>query len=225
MTSEEKYDGSALLVVGTHCTRCPAALEAMTSLLKQGELSQLRIINLEADPKAAASLGVRMVPFVSIGPFELYGLRSEKEYLQWITHARSENTGMTEYVEDMLGSGEVDKVNQHIEKDAGYLEWVVGLMGDADAKMNLRLGIGVIMEEYAASAEFEPYLDALIEYTRHEDARVRADACHYLALTENPKVVPVLEAMQSDDNAEVREVVADGLAELNTGDTDKTPAV
>jgi len=214
MEEQEKYDNSALLVIGTSCTRCPAALDALTGLLKQGELSRLEIINLEADPKAAASLGVRAVPFVRIGSFELHGLRTAEEYLQWVTHARNQDSGLLEYVEDMLGSGEVDKVNQHIAQDAGYLEWVLGLMGDADAKMNLRLGIGVIMEEYAASAEFEPYLDALIEYTRHEDARVRADACHYLALTGNARAIPVLQSMQQDESAEVREVATDSLAEL-----------
>jgi len=211
----EVYDNSALLVIGTHCSRCPAALQALSELVKEGELARLEIINLEADPAVAASMGVRAVPFVSIGQFELYGLRSKQEYLQWVTHARVDNSGMLDYVEDMLGNGEVDKINDHISQDSGYLEWVLGLMGDADAKMNLRLGIGAIMEDHAASAAFEPYLDALIEYTRHEDARVRADACHYLSLTGNPKVVPVLEALQEDDSEEVREVVSDSLEELH----------
>ena len=43
-------------------------------------------------------------------------------------------------------------------------------------------------------------------------ARVRADACHYLALTGKQKVLPVLQAMLQDDDPQVREVAAEGLA-------------
>ena len=205
---------SALAVIGTHCPHCPAVLAALTELVKSGELARLDIINLEKQPEAAARLGVRAVPWVMIGQIELYGLRSKQEYSQWIARAAHEDAGMRDYMQELLGSGEIERVEQRIAEDRSLLQWVVELLGDADAKINLRLGIGVIMEQYADSEDFAPYLDDLVAYTAHQDARVRADACHYLALTRNPQVIPVLERLLEDDSAEVREVAADGLAEL-----------
>ncbi len=207
---------SALLLVGAHCAHCPVVLAIMSELVKSGELARLEVVNLEQSPEVATELGVRSVPWVRIGAFELEGVHSKAEYQQWVRLARQPD-GMREYMEAMLGDGQVSKVIKLIEQDHSLMRWIFELMLDPDAKINLRLGIGVIMEEFAATPWFQPFIPELEKLCRHEDARVRADACHNLALTQNHDVLPILKNMLDDSSEEVREVAADGIESLQAG--------
>ena len=204
---------SALLLVGTHCAHCPIVLAIMSELVKNGELARLEVVNLEQSPETAAELGVRSVPWVRIGAFELEGVHSKAEYQQWVKLARQPD-GMREYMEAMLGDGQVSKVIKLIEQDHSLMRWIFELMLDPDAKINLRLGIGVIMEEFAAAPWFQQFIPELEKLCQHDDARVRADACHNLALTQNRDVLPILKSMLDDSSEEVREVAADGIESL-----------
>lgn len=38
----------ALLLISTHCPRCPAAMSALSSLVKSGVIGQLEVVNLDA---------------------------------------------------------------------------------------------------------------------------------------------------------------------------------
>ncbi len=219
MTEKSKHHSlpsknpAALLLIGTQCPHCPAVITALTGLVKAGELARLEIVNLEQSPQLAQQLGVRSVPWVRIGYFELEGVHSPAEYRQWLQRAQQPG-GMRQYIEHMLGDGQVQKVISLIAQDHAIMAELFELMRDADAKINLRLGIGVIMETFAAEPWFQSYIPALEELCQHPDARVRADACHNLALTENPQVIATLEKLLHDPSAEVREVAQDGLDEL-----------
>ena len=201
------------MLLGTHCPHCAAVLNSLSELVKQGVIAQMEVINLEQRPDIAAKLGVRSVPWVKIGQFELSGLHSKTELQTWAERAGSEQ-GMTQYIEQLLGEGQVEQVLEMIEKDHGLLHALIGLVSDADAKINARLGAGVIMEEYEGTAELLALVPELAELTRHQDARVRSDACHYLSLTRDASVRHYIEALLDDDHPEVREVAEESLAEL-----------
>ena len=70
---------AALMLMGTRCPYCRGVLKSLQSLLAAGDISQLETHNIEENPELARELGVRSVPWVRIGDFELEGLRSEKE--------------------------------------------------------------------------------------------------------------------------------------------------
>jgi HEAT repeat protein len=70
------------------------------------------------------------------------------------------------------------------------------------------------MEDYEGTAELLALVPELGELTRHQDARVRSDACHYLSLTHNASVRPYIEALLHDEHPEVREVAEESLTEL-----------
>jgi hypothetical protein len=101
-----------------------------------------------------------------------------------------------------------------IGKDHSLLHALIGLVSDADAKINARLGAGVIIEEYEGTAELLALVPELGELTRHQDARVRSDACHYLSLTRDVSVRPYIEALLDDEHPEVSEVAEESLTEL-----------
>ena len=66
------------MLLGTHCPYCPTVLKELGELVKSGVIGKLVVVNIEQHPEVARELGVRSVPWVRIGPFELEGLRSEK---------------------------------------------------------------------------------------------------------------------------------------------------
>ncbi len=53
------------------------------------------------------------------------------------------------------------------------------------------------------------------ELTRHEDARVRSDACHYLSLTHDDSAKQYIVPLLDDEHDEVREVAEESLEVLN----------
>lgn len=91
---------------------------------------------------------------------------------------------------------------------------VIGLLDDAEAKINVRLGIGVIMEEYEGEPLLQQQVPLLGELTRHPDARVRADACHYLALSGAGGARQFVAPLLQDASPEVREVARESLQAL-----------
>ena len=213
-TQNNQAPPEALMILGSHCPHCPSVLGSLSELVKQGVISKLEVVNLEQRPEIAKELGVRSVPWVRIGPFEFTGLHSKAELQSWAEQAGSEQ-GMTNYIEQLLGEGQVKQVLDMIARDHGLLHALIGLVSDADAKINARLGAGVVFEEYEGSQELLALIPELAELTRHDDARVRSDACHYLSLTHDESVLKTIEPLLEDEHEEVREVAEESLAALN----------
>ncbi len=216
MTKDTKNNGSiaVLMLMGTQCTYCDAMMQALTALLKNGEFAQLKIVNIEQDMQLASQLGVRSVPWLQIGSFELSGSRTRQELQQWIKRASSVS-GLTEYLKEVLSEGDIARAKKLIKNEDKALQSVIHLMADTGAKINIRLGVGVLIEELAEHDVFKPVIPLLIDYLSHSDARVRGDACHYLSLTKDISLLPVIEKLLADESDEVKEIAADSIEDLN----------
>ena len=201
------------MLLGTHCPHCPVVLNALAELVKQGVIASLEVVNLEQKPEIARQLGVRTVPWVRIGWYELEGLRSKAELQQWAQKAGS-GEGALDYFSEVLAEGKVSRMLDILAHQHELMTHVIELLRDAEAKINVRLGVGVIMEEFAHRDWFVDYIDTLGELCGHDDARVRGDACHYLSLTNNARALPYVEALLDDSSDDVREVAAESLQEL-----------
>jgi len=204
---------SVLMLMGTQCTFCGPMMQILIELMKTGLIAELRIVNIETSPELARQHGVRSVPWLQIGPFELAGSRSKKELLLWIERASSFE-GLSEYLEEVLSEGKIEYANKLIQRYPQALENVIDLMADPQAKINVRLGVGVIIEDMAVSEAFKAVIPRLVEYLSNDDARIRGDACHYLSLTKDVSYVPAIKKLLSDENEEVREIAQDSLDEL-----------
>jgi hypothetical protein len=221
MTKEQKNIASpaVLMLMGRHCAYCGAMMQMLTELMKAGRISELRIVNIEEAPDLARQLGVRSVPWLQIGPFELSGSRSKQELQMWLQRASS-FSGVNDYLVEVLSEGNIEYVNKLIKRYPQALENVLQLMADPEAKINVRLGVGVIIEGMAETEEFKTVIPQLIEYLSEDDARIRSDACHYLSLTKDPSYIPAIEKLLSDESEEVREIARDSLEELTAVATD-----
>ena len=80
-TAENNTSPQALMLLGTHCPHCPSVLNSLSELVKQGVISRLEVVNLEQRPELGRELGVRSVPWVRIGQFELPGLHTSGRVL------------------------------------------------------------------------------------------------------------------------------------------------
>jgi len=204
----------ALLLISTHCPHCPTMLSALADLVKQGTIGRLEVVNLEQHPEIGQSLGVRSVPWLRLGGVELAGVRSKAELADWAAKADSE-TGMADYFHMLLKEGQLPRAQALIEADPALLAAVLPIVGNVDASLNVRLGAGVLLEHFAGTDTLRTLLPRLGELSQHADARVRADACHYLGLTGDAAARPWLDARVSDEDADVREIAAESLQNIS----------
>ena len=200
----------ALFLLGTHCPHCPTVLQGLANLVKAGTLGSLKIVNIEQRGDIARELGVRTVPWVRIGAFELEGLRSEKELREWAVKATA-NTGMTDWLDELLSSGNIRKPLERIKSEPALMDALLELFIDPDTGLNIRIGISAIMEDLQGTETLSSIVNQLGELTRHEDARIRGDACHYLALSGDPAATAYIKPLLKDEDENVREVARESL--------------
>ncbi|MDP2110239.1 MAG: HEAT repeat domain-containing protein [Thiobacillus sp.] len=204
----------ALLLISTHCPHCPAMLAALADLVKQGTIGRLEAVNLEQRPEVGQALGVRSVPWLRIGRIELAGVHGKAELAGWAAKADSE-AGLADWFHALLKEGQLPKVQTLIDADPALLAAVLPIVGNVDASLNVRLGAGVLFEAFAGTRTLAALIPQLGELSQHADARVRADACHYLGLTGDAAARPWLDARVADEDADVREIAAESLQNIS----------
>lgn len=208
----------AELLIATGCAHCPIVLEGLSSLIKEGVISSLRVTNIVSQPERAQELGVRSVPWLQLGPFILQGLHSPAELRQWAQRAGSLE-GMSVYLHDQLKQGNLDAMEKMLANQPKWLEALIPLLEDEDTDMKVRIGIDAIFESLAAQIDLSKLVKELGRLSQHERQALRSDATHYLSLTRSPAAIPYLEARLQDDSAEVRHIAEEGLAELQARTT------
>jgi hypothetical protein len=203
----------ALLLISSHCPHCTALLAGLAELLKRGVIARLEAVNVEQRPETAAALGVRGVPWLRLGPFELTGTRTPGELETWARRTW-ESAGMADAFHDLLKEGGLDQVLRLVATEPERLAQLLPILANPEASMNVRLGAGVAFEEYAGSEVLARLVPDLCTLAGHDDPRVRADACHVLGLSRSATARECLEARLKDASAEVREIAGDSLALL-----------
>jgi len=203
----------ALLLLGTRCPHCPSVLNALSAMVKAGIIGTFRAVNIERRPDIAQELGVRGVPWVRIGPFELEGLRSEKELRDWAEKAGTP-AGLSAWLGELLATGRIKQALALVRSEPGALEALLQLFSDPATQLNTRIGVSAIMEDLAGSEQLQGLAGRLGELTRHPEARIRGDACHYLELAGDPAAAGYIKPLLEDPDAEVREVAQEALQTL-----------
>jgi HEAT repeat protein len=91
------------------------------------------------------------------------------------------------------------------------MDALLELFTDPDTQLNTRIGISAIMEGLKDTDTLGAIVAQLGELTRHEDARVRGDACHYLSLSGNPQATEFIKPLLIDKDDNVREIARESL--------------
>jgi hypothetical protein len=123
--------------------------------------------------------------------------------------------GMADYFHILLMEGGLKKVMEIVDSRPELLADLLPIVGNPDASMNVSLGASAVFERYAGKEPLRVLVMKLGRLSEHADARVRADACHYLGLSGSALARTFLEPRLQDESADVREIARDGLDELN----------
>ncbi len=205
----------AELLIATGCAHCPVVLEGLSTLLKEGVISSLRVTNIVNQPERARQLGVRSVPWLQLGPFVLQGLHSPAELREWAERAGSME-GMSMYLYDQLKQGNLDAMETLLATQPNWLGALIPLLEQEDTDMKVRIGVDALLESLAIDTELDSLVEELGRLSQHERQSLRSDASHYLSLTRSPAAIPFLEARLQDDSAEVRDIAEEGLQKLKS---------
>jgi len=200
----------ALLFISSHCPHCPAVLAGLSELVKRGAVGRLEVVNLDIYPQAAEPLGVRSVPWLRLGPFVLTGVRTPAELAIWAQRAAVPGD-MADAFHNLLKDGDLRQVLALIAADPARLSALLPIVANPGASINVRLGAGAALEEYADTPALQSLIPALGTLSAQSDARVRADACHTLGLARSEAARPWLEARLEDADADVREIAREAL--------------
>jgi HEAT repeat protein len=115
-----------------------------------------------------------------------------------------------------LLEGQLKSVLAVVERFPKALADLLPIVANPEANLNVRFGASAVLERHAGTSALQALVPALGMLAGHGDARVRADACHLLGLSGSGKAIKYLEARRDDPDVEVREIVAESLAELQT---------
>lgn len=206
-----------LLLISPNCPHCQSVQQSLGELVKQAEIGRLEIINISVHTEIPTTLGVRSVPWMKIGPFELAGGYTATELRDWIAKAASD-TGRADYLSELLAQQQLDKALDLVRQDPAMLQAAMELIAAPDTPMVTRIGVGAIMEELMDSEALASLVDRLGELTHSEEANIRADASHYLGLSGSKSALPWLRAMLQDGHEHVREIARDSLERLENLD-------
>ncbi len=188
-------------------------LQSLTEAVKAGRLARLEVVNIAEHPEVAEGVGTRSVPWLRVGAFELEGLHTATELAAWIEHA-TRGTGWDQYFSMLLEQGKLPKALVMVREDDARLSAVIGLLGSLETPMAARIGAGAILEEFEGSNALRHHISDLVALIRSPHAQVRADACHYLGLTDVPEAAAHVRPLLSDADAEVREIAQETLERL-----------
>lgn len=203
----------ALLLIAPGCSHCSLVLQSLTEALKAGSLGRLEVVNIVEHPEVAEAVGTRSVPWLRIGPFDLDGLYTPTELAAWIEHAAL-GTGWAQYFSALLAQGRLQDVSRRVHEDPARLAPLIALAGSLETPLAARVGVGAILEEFEGSEALRRQVSELVALTRASEPQVRADACHYLALTNAAPVAEHVRLLLNDADPEVREIAQETLQRL-----------
>lgn len=201
---------AALLLVGDNCPHCAQQQQSLEELLKRRVLAKIEVINVNRYPDIALRLGVRSVPWLRLGEFELSGLQTQAELRRWASLCGTD-AGRVTYLSELLERGGLAKAIHYIRREPERATALVELLGDPTLNLQIRLGCAAVLESFENSDILRQLTRSLIKLTEHNDARIRADACYMLGLGRDPAARVHLEACQTDPDPDVREIVQDSL--------------
>jgi len=118
------------------------------------------------------------------------------------------------YIEYLLQNGKLNVALEWIERTNASLSDVLGLIAKADIKINVRIGIGAIMEHFDGSDKIGECIPMMSKLITHDNAELRADIGYYLMLTRDQSVMKLLQVLLSDENEHVREIARESIEEL-----------
>ena len=216
--AEQGKPAVALVYIGSGCPHCPAVVDGLTRLVKDGRLARLEVVNLSVVESVPGDVA-RSVPWMRIGPFELVGSIPAGELADWAERAAT-GEGWAAYYAHLLEHRRLDEVERLVYARPATLIDLLDLLGDTGTPMALRIGIGALLEGLAGGPILAGAVPVLVQLTLSDLPQTRADACHYLGLAGDAQATPAVRRLLDDEQPDVREIAGETLALLGANRPD-----
>lgn len=203
---------NVLLLTAPACVHCAALKIIFQKLLVSGLINKLEIVDVAQHPELASRYGVRSVPWFMLDTLQFQGSYTESEIREWIKQLGTRE-GLARYFKQALSAGKLDSVMAMVRGDPTGMYALLSLLMDDDNDIKVRLGISAVFEEYEGTPLLRDVTRELIQLANHSDAKIRADAAHFLSLTHDKAALPFLQKLCSDPDREVKEIAIDALSE------------
>ena len=203
----------ALLLVSPACNYCKGMRQFLTEFANSNALASLAVVDISEQPEIAEQLGVRSVPWLLLGEFVFEGAHTPGEISKWIDVSKQEN-GWPDYLAHLLATGQLSLAERLVQDKPERVVALIELARNAQTEMNIRIGIAAILESQQGLQAVHELIPLLADMAESEQATIRADACHFLALTGSAEAIPVLRKCINDTDPSVREIASEGIAEL-----------
>jgi len=205
---------AVVLLTSSNCPHCTSLKKQLDDVNNQGRLSSFEVINVEEQPEVAKHYNVRSVPWFKLGSYEFDEGMTAGQLNDWLDSLEI-NDGNGRYLEYLLLNGKLNQAINWLENSNSLLEDVLELIVKPDVKINVRIGVGAVMEHFEGSALIRQIQPQIVEMLHNENPAIRADACHFLSLTNDQSVLGHLQVMLNDNDEHVREIAQEGLDDLN----------
>lgn len=202
---------NALLFTAPGCPHCPGIKAHLNTLLQEGLIASLEVVDAAIETMRAQALGVQSVPWLQLGPLQFEGAMTLSELRRWAGAAASPK-GLQDYFLEMLKSGRRTKVERLLRNHPQHAGVLGDLLLDPEASMAVRIGIGAVLEELQGADLLDALVPKLALVLQDQDPRNRADAAHYLSLIASASALNVLRNYLEDADPEVREIAQEALA-------------
>ena len=210
-----------ILFISTQCPHCAQALELLSKAVKQGTISELKIINLAVLDSPEQYAHIRSVPFIQIGDFEFTGGLEKTELDAWINANKSKNFSSF-YISTLLTDGHINQVENFIKRKPDYWLELIKLAQDDETNMQVRIGITAIFESMSNYipnlTEFDDIISSLILATKTKNHAIRVDLFYILSLIfsalkdqqqSNNTLKNFMTLALNDQSEEIKEIVAE----------------
>ena len=211
MTTPRKTE--AMLLIAQGCAHCPTVMTHLSTLIKEGSIARLEIINIQQYPDIATTFNVRSVPWLKLGDYILTGSHSLDELRHWAKLSQSDE-GLQQYIEQQLADGELDKIINQVRQNPQWLKTIINLLKNDDTAMQVRLGIDSIMENMTGTESLQSQVAELGELAKSVHPSRLADIIYYLGLSKNRKAIAYIETFLQHDNPDIVETSRDALEEI-----------
>lgn len=201
---------NALLFTTPGCPHCPSIKANLNTLLQEGLIASLEVVDAATESTRAQALGVQSVPWFRLGDLQFDGAMPLGELRLWAERAARAD-GVQAYFFEMLKSGKRAKVEQVIRQQPQQAALLGDLLRNPEASMAVRIGIGAVLEELQGSGLLDAMVPKLVQILQDQEPRNRADAAHFLSLIANAEALHALRACLEDTDVEVREIAQEAL--------------
>ncbi len=213
MPNNQVNSPDVLLLIAPGCPHCPAAIQSLSNLLKEGTIGRLEIVNIAIHPEVADKVGTRSVPWMRIGEVELSGAHTPEEIRDWIDQSSTSDT--SEVISHLLETNRLEQAIEKLRDNPDLLDTVIARLPEEEVPFSVRIGIGAIIEELAQTDTLEASVPLLLELAGSDNRQVRSDAAHYLGFTQGAAgVIKTLKKLGSDSDMEMSEIALESLEAL-----------